>query len=89
METKHTPGQWFVEKNCVMSQGRCVARLDWEIRDVIDDANAHLIAAAPDLLEALISVLNDSVDIECGDRILVRPHVDMIQAAIAKARGDV
>lgn len=50
---KHSPGSWFVSENCVKSEGRCVARLDWDIRDEVDDANARLIAASPTMLEAL------------------------------------
>lgn len=44
--------------------------------------NANLIAAAPDLLEALIAVLNYCVDDEG------QPTIATARAAIAKATGD-
>jgi len=52
---KGTPGPWEVYEGNVRTEnpGRCVARLDWAVRDYIDDENARLIAAAPDLLHAL------------------------------------
>lgn len=61
METKHTPGPWEIHNRasttvCLQS-GRCVAACggwcDNRRNDVLDEqqANARLIAAAPELLE--------------------------------------
>lgn len=48
-------------------------------------ANAHLIAAAPDLLEALEAPLKRAV---CGELLtLTESEIDAARAAIAKAKG--
>lgn len=59
MTTKHTPGPWKITRNVTPGQ----FGTDTKIRDSRDgviavmhvnaDANAHLLAAAPDLYEAL------------------------------------
>lgn len=50
-EAKHTPGPWRVSGKQSIRAGeqRYVAKATWDN----GEANAHLIAAAPDLLEAL------------------------------------
>jgi len=49
-------------------------------------ANAHLIAAAPELYEALNSIVNhDEVN---GDRYVLAVAYDMAHAALRKARGE-
>lgn len=78
-EFKGTPGPWEAYDNdqYIRSEGRCVAKLDWVVRDDLDKANARLIAAAPDLLEALEYL----VSLGGGDAL------DPARAAIAKALG--
>jgi len=80
MMDNHTPGPWFVEAQNVHSGGRVICRTDWNIRDQVDDANARLIAAAPELLEALEALMAHEPD-----------HSDTLWenalAAIAKAKG--
>ena len=55
---QHTPGPWFIvsdEPDCVSTAGHR-ALMELQDDDYIDcnsEANARLIAAAPDLLEAL------------------------------------
>lgn len=65
MDTKHTPGPWFVSENAVKpalrpyaiySRHDCICDVLSEIEEGPTDrdtANARLIAAAPELLEAL------------------------------------
>ena len=50
------------------------------------DANARLIAAAPDLLEALQKMLDNCHDTELDDGII--DAVEVARAAIAKATGE-
>lgn len=81
METKHTPGPWrydYAPGYCgelLAANGTTLAEFVTEP----SEANARLIAAAPDLLEALIDIAEKSTDagaIECA------------RAAIAKATGE-
>jgi hypothetical protein len=90
METKHTPGPWSV----AIGDGCFVVETnDAFIRFVIhgsnqegDEANARLIAAAPELLQAA----KDFVEwFECS-RIGDKPIAELshARAAIAKATGE-
>lgn len=90
----HTPGPWtayhnghfwditiggMYEASTAMVHPNAVERRS----DEETEANARLVAASPDLLEALIA-LRDGPQIECVDDDRVQ---DMIRAAIAKATG--
>jgi hypothetical protein len=100
MKPKHTPGPWRVGS---WYDGRLpIVVADLADRSIIaeltgakraHEANAHLIAAAPDLLEALEGAQKalrkalpflpaDSESIFCGE------WLDEINAAIAKAKGE-
>jgi hypothetical protein len=95
---KHTPGPWRVGKNgLTISGGDCwrVADVfrsvtdDPELGDSINEANARLIAAAPDLLAMVKRALRD-VEARCrAQGINVDMNVDVVnyRAAIAKAEG--
>lgn len=92
---KHTPGPWTVDTNGggrfsnsiaakVVASGLIADVSDWWYDVGQAEANAHLIAAAPDLLEALVELLplaDDEVS-HTYDNVL-----DIARAAIAKARG--
>jgi hypothetical protein len=94
MSTQHTPGPW---KLCYDGQidgpdGRCICRFGWdsykEFTELNNAANARLIAAAPDLLEAL-KVCEGNIS-----SLLASQHpkvfgiwLDSVRAAIAKATG--
>jgi hypothetical protein len=59
MKTKHTQGEWETQGTAVFSNNKLVANC---VSDGIhfteeDKANAKLIAAAPELLEALIEAV--------------------------------
>ncbi len=98
-ESKHTPGPWTLEKGHAV--GSVIAEAgdysitapdgvhDWFSADV-EMANARLIAAAPELLEALRS-LADRWEILCE---VIKPLINdeayvAARAAIAKATGGV
>jgi hypothetical protein len=87
---KHTPGPWEVYKpNVTAGWGLCVGT-DTHIlfqhkgkdSKEIKEANARLIAAAPDLLEALESIVGGSTQ-----RVSAELQTKA-QAAIAKAKGE-
>ena len=90
MTTKHTPGPWthHPEDNIILdASGRRL--IEWQARSVSvsveeRDANARLIAAAPELLEALEVVLHLCTVIGAPDG----PALDMARDALAKARGE-
>ncbi len=83
--TKHTPGPWIKIGECVreFDTTDLIARPGHNF-SVINpsqtlEANANLIAAAPDLLEAAKEALA-----ECGDITVSK----ILRAAIAQAEGD-
>ena len=101
-ETKHTPGPWQVEDDGVHISGSAVMICRMFVADdfpCIDDgddaeecnemaqANSHLIAAAPDLLNACqLTQSHVSGNFEDGYTIQVTGHqMEAIRAAIAKA----
>lgn len=83
-ESKHTPGPWQVQHNdshrswCVVSA--CGDGVTGWARVCQSEADARLIAAAPDLLEACRAIANCEfmVSRAAGEKVL---------AAIAKAEG--
>lgn len=89
--TKHTPGPWVLfgdgelRQLIIMPAGRPgeIAAVQFPTdtsRDAEYDANAHLIAAAPELLAALKAV------VAVADRRT--DEFDAARAAIAKATGE-
>lgn len=89
MSAKHTPGPWINVGHEIVgpvNSGVLVARIpDWGLLSHIEDprwANGRLIAAAPELLDALQSFVKYATD--CDDD---SPELDKARAAIAKATG--
>ena len=95
--TKHTPGPWVVEhwspigKHSpkmphIYSGGFLVAEVENEFADDEGVANAQLIAAAPDLLEALEHLVYEC---EEGCNLTIFNVIDKeAKPAIAKAKGE-
>jgi hypothetical protein len=90
--SQHTPGPWEIDQAIrhgftVYSQqaGFIVGYMDEEGRygAVESEANARLIAAAPDLLEALEELL-----VQREGHYSTQTAWDKARAAIAKARGE-
>ena len=89
-KAKWTKGPWHVPKARGCAHGPVdkndVPVVTWtgmaRPRQENGMANAHLIAAAPDLYEALEAMLDECVDDEFA------PHVMDARAALAKARGE-
>lgn len=88
----YTPGPWFISDEdrwsyesieIIASDGSCVAKTDgWgEEFQGEEEANARLIVAAPELLEALEFVMTAH-----GEQL--DAAFAQAQAAIAKARGN-
>ena len=96
-QAKHTPGPWEVfpdNNNGLFTVG--IKSHDYSgteygiIAENIDlEANANLIAAAPELLVALESAafaLESIINLQ--GRAELMPHLQQAQAAIAKAKGE-
>jgi hypothetical protein len=84
MSTHHTPGPWKI--GAYESGQVAVDRANGtEVTGFIDPADAQLIAAAPDLLDALRQV----VAVYDGNHVghIVGMSFDKARAAIAKATG--
>jgi hypothetical protein len=84
----HTPGPWRYGElsECILTErGHCVASIAESDLDA-RQANARLMAAAPDLLEALSNIT------ECAEAGTDGANMDLwisqARAAIAKARGE-
>lgn len=81
-KAQHTPGPWFYKGGSYVedSKGGLVCRSDFKSgRSGENAGNARLIAAAPELLEALQFIYNDPyTTCKCAERA---------RAAIAKATG--
>lgn len=88
---KGTPGPWFVEDNPCVKPAVQVAAFDGVgnrhlqviIQSHVQEEDARLIAAAPELLEALEALTANYADVEPGGS----KNVDKARAAIAKALG--
>lgn len=97
--TKHTPGPWVYIGNgdiVARSEKYCGGEKDiasvFLTRNDEDEANARLIAAAPDLLEALQFITQDVCErFDMNDpstNLGMRMAVKEARAAIAKATGE-
>jgi hypothetical protein len=94
--TKHTPGPWTVVYGpdwvaVKARDGICVADAsadDEEIRESEIEANARLIAAAPDMLRALGAVaIALRAQLHANAPVYVSDALRIADAAIAKAEG--
>jgi hypothetical protein len=96
MMAEHTKGPWELEESLRGNNYTAISGDDWiELATVVtrmklggDDspeglANARLIAAAPELLEALENIILSS-DANCGDSLA--NAIEAARAAIAKAK---
>ena len=89
----HTPGPWEITTRLTFGWDVKVKDRDWLICGLCfeddDDkkADAHLIAAAPELLEALEELYHLIDDAHDGDRVFTFELAQKAKTAIAKARG--
>lgn len=98
MTTKHTPGPWRVDTgqlvNCgptsrylyVSAHGKSLCNFLHDHPSDSDVANFNLIAAAPELLEALKDARRYVADYACDNPN--HPTLAKVDAAIAKAEGE-
>lgn len=97
-EPKFTKGPWRTQKgdsvvHIIAAGGAPIANTStkeyWRKLDAIDEANAHLMSAAPELYEALWRLLGTA---ERGNATTHEPGCRCViheaEAALAKARGE-
>jgi hypothetical protein len=88
-ESKHTPGPWRASydrqkrRHSFVGDGMWFANVSWTVISDRNEADAHLIAAAPDLLDWLKSIVADH-DTGHGVSLASIGHA---RVAIAKAEG--
>jgi 2-oxo-4-hydroxy-4-carboxy--5-ureidoimidazoline (OHCU) decarboxylase len=95
MSNGHTPGPWAVERAddayCIANVGNLVIMpCGGKVKHDNAEADARLIAAAPDLLKACEALVAYDDMIEEDDGKLMMHYADLVRlsrAAIAKARG--
>jgi hypothetical protein len=90
-EQKHTPGPWHAEHVGESDYGDVyeVYNVNTQIASSMWEADARLIAAAPELLEALRYTLQYAEKLEkaAGLSSAANVSLDKARAAIAKAEG--
>lgn len=82
---KHTPGPWHAANGCQIRSAKDQIAKAWMMRNGEGLANARLIAAAPELLEALAEIVS-AADGAGWDQL--DPSFSKARAAIAKAKGE-
>ena len=96
MDVKHTPGPWMKSTHGGISKYSIWSSSGQHIADTNTTksigfercaANASLIAAAPDLLEALEDCVA-VMDRELAGLKVIQPELSAARAAIAKATGE-
>ena len=89
--SKHTPGPWLIDRNNktnIFCIGPCIAEEDGGIPWLdVSEADARLIAAAPDLLDALIDCVA-VMESELKGLAVIQPELAYAKSAIAKATGE-
>lgn len=89
--SKHTPGPWkqhLVDETLIVASDRTTVAstsIDYDKAETAE-ANARLIAAAPELLEAL-KIARDYIGANLGTYAQAGADFDKVSAAIAKAEG--
>lgn len=87
---KHTKGPWHTANGCQIRSAKHQIARAWMMRNGEGAANAALIAAAPDLLEALELLLETRIqekhawNWQPGES----PLHDRCKSAIARAKGE-
>ena len=95
--SKHTPGPWFAQESIRDGWYICARDVEHIVVDshdvggfygvIIKDADARLIAAAPELLEALECYVEKVADLNRYGVIIETSLREKAEAAIAKAKG--
>lgn len=87
MKSKHTKGKWQIENDhtgmWVGNGEQEVATIEKQIKSSEREANAKLIAAAPELLEAC-KAMKEWIDWKCKDEADIDMNLDNIDSLIKR-----
>lgn len=103
---KSTPGPWRIENHLdnvgpyssarleIWSNNRHIGNINEHVDDIkIDEANAALIAAAPEMLEALENALESLkysvMVLQAPEKSTMRETITEIESVLKKARGKI
>lgn len=94
--SEHTKGPWHIGPETVLRPTMTIYSRPFGLGDICEvypkgeegKANARLISAAPELLEALEEVVAEATAYEARHGEMRRPWVRKARAAIAKAKGE-
>ena len=91
-QVKHTMGPWYLDFDTVSTEprrkGYVLAQVSFGSIDPDEvKANAHLIAAAPELLDACKQAVVRLHDISELWKVYSWPTIELLEKAIAKAEG--
>ncbi len=87
MTTKHTPGPWQVVKN---GHETYIGDINQNAIQLMNEANANIMASAPELLEALKIAekrIIDLTEMNYASKEASSETLGIIKQAIAKAEG--
>ena len=92
MENKHNSGPWKIT-HTALNGYRVSDSTGWGVaivlKDINDKANAHLIAAAPQMLEALAMAVDAMESADNNGAAGLQQAIEMALEAIAAAKGEV
>ena len=91
-QSKHTPGPWEVQGSTYITVNSLILAHCKQMGHVAleeAEANSRLIAAAPDLLEALKVAIDIRKNPEGVSFEAVKAFIERAEAVIAKAEGDI
>ena len=87
---QHTPGPWIIEPRGNLQARQYIEAGEFRIAECLNrdqDANARLIAAAPELLAALKRARRYVVLDVTEDNATARRTLEVVDEAVAKAEG--
>lgn len=87
--SKYTSGPWIADGSMIVetANGDCIARVDEFAPDDVVEENARLIAAAPELLDAINAALEWAEPMKDAPKSSRPEWFDMARIAVAKATG--
>jgi len=88
-ETKWTPGPWeVIDDYWIVGPDGGIAEAFHNLYDGTEAANAHLIASAPDLYEALSMARDRLSELQGGEDAITQSVIGLADCVMRQARGE-